>query len=95
MIHSLGYPLRHDEFGGGFIPDLNVLAGVPVPAPECLTLTGGDFVPPGGATNRPWSPQMSLDAMESLVRHLDGLREERKGILMVTEGWPLFRAPDQ
>jgi VWFA-related protein len=35
--------------------------------------------------------KMSLDAMESLVQHLDGLREERKAILTVTEGWPLFR----
>jgi VWFA-related protein len=35
--------------------------------------------------------KMSLDAMESLVRHLDGLREERKAILTVTEGWPIFR----
>ena len=26
------------------------------------------FVPPGGATNRPWSPQMSLEQMEQ-VRH--------------------------
>jgi len=37
-----------EEFGGGIIPDLNVLAGTPVPAPECLALTGSDFVPPGG-----------------------------------------------
>ena len=38
-----------EEFGGGIIPDLNVLAGTPVPAPECLALTGPDFVPPGGS----------------------------------------------
>ena len=37
-----------EEFGGGIVPDLNALAGTPVPAPECLTLTGADFVPPGG-----------------------------------------------
>ncbi len=36
------------EFGGGIVPDLNVLAGTPVPAPECLALAGTDFVPPGG-----------------------------------------------
>jgi plastocyanin len=38
-----------EEFGGGIVPDLNVLAGVPDPAPECLatTLT---LVPPGGST---------------------------------------------
>lgn len=37
-----------EEFGGGIIPDLNVLSGNPVPAPECLALAGSDFVPPGG-----------------------------------------------
>jgi hypothetical protein len=36
------------EFGGGFIPDLNELSGLPVPAPECLALDPGDFVPAGG-----------------------------------------------
>lgn len=38
-----------DEFGGGIVPDLNLLSGNPVPAPECLALTGSDFVPPGGS----------------------------------------------
>lgn len=37
------------EFGGGIVPDLNLLSGTPVPAPECLALTGPDFVPPGGS----------------------------------------------
>jgi len=37
-----------EEFGGGFIPDLNSLSGNPVPAPECLSLAPGDFVLPGG-----------------------------------------------
>jgi plastocyanin len=36
-----------EEFGGGIIPDLNALAGVPEQAPECLAET--DFVPPGGS----------------------------------------------
>jgi len=36
-----------EEFGGGFIPDLNTLSGTPVPAPECLSLEPDDFVPPG------------------------------------------------
>jgi len=38
-----------EEFGGGIVPDLNVLAGVPDPAPECLAATL-EFVPPGGST---------------------------------------------
>jgi hypothetical protein len=39
-----------EEFGGGIVPDLNVLAGVPDPAPECLAVTPGDLVAPGGST---------------------------------------------
>ena len=37
-----------EEFGGGFIPDLNNLSGNPIPAPECLALTPDDFIEPGG-----------------------------------------------
>jgi plastocyanin len=37
-----------EEFGGGIVPDLNVLSGNPVPAPECLALGPGDFVRPDG-----------------------------------------------
>jgi plastocyanin len=39
-----------EEFGGGFIPELNELAGTPDPAPECLALGPADFVPPGAST---------------------------------------------
>ena len=35
--------------------------------------------------------KMTLDAIEELVRHLGGIREERKAILLVSEGWLLFR----
>ena len=35
----------------------------------------------------------TLEALEDLVRYLNGVREERKAILTVTEGWLLFR-PD-
>jgi len=34
--------------------------------------------------------QMTLDALEDLVVHLRGVREERKAVLTVTEGWRLF-----
>jgi plastocyanin len=34
-------------FGGGIVPLLNDLAGVPNVAPECTTLAQGDFVTPG------------------------------------------------
>jgi hypothetical protein len=36
------------EFGGGFIPELNALTGNPVPAPECLNVPALDFVASGG-----------------------------------------------
>jgi VWFA-related protein len=35
--------------------------------------------------------KLSMDAMEGLVRHLGGLREERKAIITITEGWALGR----
>ena len=35
--------------------------------------------------------KQSLDALLDLVRHLDGLREERKAILLVSEGYLLYR----
>lgn len=38
--------------------------------------------------------KLALDAMTDLVMHLQGVRDERKAILVVSEGWRLFR-PDQ
>lgn len=35
------------EFGGGIVPDLNQLSGVPNVAPECTALAPDDFVAPG------------------------------------------------
>jgi VWFA-related protein len=35
----------------------------------------------------------TLDALESLVTHLEGLRDDRKYVMVFTEGWMLFR-PD-
>ena len=34
--------------------------------------------------------QMTLDALDELVIHLRGIREERKAVLTVSEGWRLF-----
>jgi len=34
--------------------------------------------------------KLSIDALEDLVYHLRGLREERKAVLTVSEGWRLF-----
>jgi VWFA-related protein len=38
--------------------------------------------------------KLTLDALEDLIVHLDGIREERKAVLTVTEGWRLF-TPDR
>jgi len=35
--------------------------------------------------------KLTLDAFEDLIVHLAGVREERKAILTVSEGWPLYR----
>ncbi len=35
--------------------------------------------------------QQTLDALEALVVHLEGLRPERKFVMVFTEGWQLFR----
>ena len=34
--------------------------------------------------------KMTLDAMTDLIRYLRGVREERKAVLVVTDGWRLF-----
>jgi VWFA-related protein len=34
----------------------------------------------------------TLDALDSLVTHLDGLRPERKFVIIFTEGWPLYES---
>jgi len=34
--------------------------------------------------------KLALDAIDDLMIHLAGIREERKAILAVTEGWPLY-----
>ena len=38
--------------------------------------------------------KLTLDALEDLAGHLNGIREERKAVLVVTEGWLLF-TPDR
>ncbi|MFL5487254.1 MAG: hypothetical protein ACJ8AJ_02110 [Gemmatimonadaceae bacterium] len=37
-----------EEFGGGIVPSLNALAGLPTVAPECRALQPTDFIAPGG-----------------------------------------------
>jgi VWFA-related protein len=39
--------------------------------------------------------KLTLDALEDLMVHLAGVREERKAVLAVTEGWRLFRRDEK
>jgi len=39
--------------------------------------------------------QKTLDALDSLVTHLEGLRPERKFVMVFTEGWPLYQRSDR
>jgi len=45
-----------EEFGGGIVPDLNELTGLDEIAPECLALSGADFIPAGGETTHTFEP---------------------------------------
>ncbi len=36
----------------------------------------------------------TLDALDELIQHLRGVREERKAVITVTDGWPLYE-PDR
>lgn len=38
-----------DQFGGGFIQELNDLTGNPIPANECLDIPNLEFIPPGAS----------------------------------------------
>ncbi len=44
------------QFGGGIVPVLNQLSGNPVAAPECLALSGSDFIAPGGQATHTFEP---------------------------------------
>lgn len=39
--------------------------------------------------------QKTMQALDALVTHLSGLREERKFVVLLTEGWVLFRRNDR
>jgi len=39
--------------------------------------------------------QKTLRALDGMIRYLDGLREERKFVVLLSEGWILFRRSDQ
>ena len=40
-----------DEFGGGFVPELNRLTGLTEVAPECAALAGRGMIAPGDSSS--------------------------------------------
>lgn len=57
----------------------------------CYGMARGDSV--AGKMRDRRRERLTLDALDDLLVHLNGLREERKAVLTVTEGWQLFE-PD-
>ena len=57
----------------------------------CFGIARGDSIAAKMRDRR--REKLTLDALDDLVSHLNGLREERKAVLTVTEGWRLFE-PD-
>lgn len=55
---------------------------------QCYATTAPDVYAEMLARRR---ERATLEALDELVRHLRGMRDERKAILTITEGWLLFR----
>ena len=45
-----------EEFGGGLVPDLNLLMGLSTVPPECQALAMSEFIAPGGHTTHTFEP---------------------------------------
>jgi VWFA-related protein len=54
----------------------------------CYGLSGG----PSAEMKARRREKLSLDALSDLMVHLAGVREERKALIVVSEGWQLFKA---
>jgi hypothetical protein len=49
-----------NEFGGGFVDELNGISGNPIPAPECLNFASISFIPPGATEEGPTAGSSEL-----------------------------------
>ena len=85
IVHSMGYPLRHDEFGGGFIyalPDGQLSVGL---------VAGLDYTDPM------FDPQMAFNRFKQhpfVTKLLDGGRMLRYGAKALPEGgWNTIPQP--
>jgi VWFA-related protein len=57
----------------------------------CYTTRDGNGSGPAAEMKARRREKLSLDALDQLVSQLGVAREERKAILTISEGWPLFR----
>lgn len=61
---------------------------------RCYSSTGGDVMGISAVAREMIQrrrERITLDALQSLVVHLGGLREERKAVLAVSEGWVIYQ----
>jgi len=58
---------------------------------NCYPAVGGNANTPASEMKARRREKLTLDALDGLVSDLGGVREERKAVLMVSDGWVLFR----
>lgn len=59
---------------------------------NCYPAVGGNTNTPATEMKARRREKLTLDALDGLVADLAGVREERKAVLTVSDGWVLFRA---
>ena len=59
---------------------------------NCYPAVGGNASTPATEMKARRREKLTLDVLDGLVADLGGVREERKAVLMVSDGWVLFRA---
>jgi VWFA-related protein len=58
---------------------------------NCYPAVGGNANTPANEMKARRREKLTLDALDGLVADLSGMRDERKAVLTVSEGWVLFR----
>ena len=57
---------------------------------QCFDSTRAADRARGAEMKARWREETTLDALDDLVEHLGTLREERKAVLTISDGWQLF-----
>ena len=57
---------------------------------QCFDSTRASDRARGAEMKARWREETTLDALDDLVAHLGPLREERKTVLTISDGWQLF-----